>query len=239
MEKISSGKSTVAWNAHLLACMSASFAKISWDDCQRQHADRGRVFTLVHGDYHPANMMWIPDASTPHAPAPSAAPSASLSGDGGSEGGSEGASVLGGGRLVVLDWEAVGLGSGPQECAQYLISHMVGAERRRCEDQLLRAYYAALVEPLGAGVAGAGSSSGGGGDAQVASPRLPGVNRDEYTYADCYRDYVEGGVGRWVWLLALLAEFCPDNVTQYFHDQLLDFMIDHAVDANNIVMPRV
>jgi thiamine kinase-like enzyme len=86
--KISDGKSGVKWDPLLVACLDASFAKISWDVFQDNI--KSTAWTLAHGDFHPANMMWDNAAS----------------------------------RLVLLDWEVVGLGSGPQDLAQFLISHM-------------------------------------------------------------------------------------------------------------------
>lgn len=182
--KIAAGESKINWNPHLLACMDASMAKISWEDYQAAVTAPGYVFTLVHGDYHPANMMW-------------------KSGNGGDVADS----------LVLLDWEAVGAGSGPQDLAQYVISHMYPAERRAWESDLLAAYHESLV--------------------------AGGVNGEEYTLEKCRADYVAGGVGRWVWLLALLTSMCPDDWVQFFHDQLAAFIEDHGVTPENIVMPRV
>lgn len=48
--------------------------------------------------------------------------------------------------MTSLDWEMVGLGSGPQEVAQYVISHMEPSTRRECEKELLDAYYDQLIE---------------------------------------------------------------------------------------------
>ena len=48
-------------------------------------------------------------------------------------------------KITSLDWDMVGLGSGPQEVGQYVISHMEPHIRRSCEKELLDAYYAQLV----------------------------------------------------------------------------------------------
>jgi len=76
----------------VLALVRASLARVSWEAFRAQCAERVRrgSFTLVHGDFHPHNCIWLPAATR-----------------------REGAA-----RLVVLDFEAVGLGSGPQDLAQ-------------------------------------------------------------------------------------------------------------------------
>ncbi|KAI8622145.1 kinase-like domain-containing protein [Chytriomyces sp. MP71] len=108
--KIAKGESKVHWDPFFIACMDASFEKTSWDAYRAVVASPDHTFTLVHGDYHPANMMWNDKQK----------------------------------RLILLDWEVVGVGSGPQDCAQYLISHMYPDERREAEEELLRAYYSKL-----------------------------------------------------------------------------------------------
>ena len=77
------------------ALVRASLRRASWEAYRGQCAERVQsgMFTLVHGDFHPHNCMWLP--------APAAA-----------------ARLEGPARLVVLDYEAVGLGSGPQDLAQ-------------------------------------------------------------------------------------------------------------------------
>ena len=202
MEKRQAGTSTVQWDAHLLQCMEASFAKISWTDYQQTVQSAEYQWTLVHGDFHPANIMWrwVQEQQ---------------------EGGSNTTeAVEAGGSPVILDFEVVGLGSGAQDLAQYLISHMEPQQRRACEEALLADYYAHLTGT--AGVEGA-----------------PAVPPTQYSYAQCQQDYVQGGVGRWVWMLGLLAGMCPDNMTQYFHDQLRHFIADHGVTPASMPMPRV
>lgn len=175
----------VYWDPYLVECLDASMAKISWDDFQAEYLEGHGAFTLIHGDFHPANMMW--------------------------RGKKEG-----GGELLILDWEVVGLGSGPQDCAQFVISHMYPEERRRWEKELVTTYYSDLT-----------NNDGGR------------VNPNDYTLDHCWRDYVAGGVGRWAWLLPLLSEMCTAPWTQFFHDQVLSFIRDHSVTPSNIPMPRV
>eukprot|EP01034_Spumella_vulgaris_P024503 gene24503-30857_t len=186
--KIAAGESGINWSPHVIACMDESIAKADWAAYQKDLS--GRQWTLVHGDYHPANMMWRWGAD-----------------------GKEG-------EPVILDWEVVGLGSGPQDLAQYLISHASPADRRAHEEALVRDYYSVLT------------TAAEGEDRKV-------VDAAQYTFEQCWKDYVSGGTERWVWLFAYLTGLCPDNMNQYFHDQLSAFMVDHGVTPENIGMPRV
>merc|ERR1719473_223836 len=54
---IDAGKSTINWNEHLVACLDASFAKLDWRTYQV--ALTAHPFTLVHGDAHAHNFMWV------------------------------------------------------------------------------------------------------------------------------------------------------------------------------------
>lgn len=119
------------------------------------------------------------------------------------------------GKSVLLDWEMVGVGSGPQDLAQYLISHMDPVLRRDHEHDLVTAYYQELVATTT-------------GEAIAA----------EYSFADCWKDY-QSGLERWVWLLAVLSTMCPDNMIQYFQNQVAAFIHDHNIGPDTIGMPRV
>jgi hypothetical protein len=145
---------------------------------------------------HPANMLW-----TPPSPPPPSRPVA----DGAS------AAVPPPARLVLLDWEVVGLGSGPQELGQFAISHWEPSARRAGEAAFVRRYHDGLL-------------------------RL-GVR--DYPWEACWAEYVAGGVGRWVWLLAVMSDMCPDAALQYFADQLAAFIRDHGVTVASVGMPRV
>ena len=78
------------------------------------------------------------------------------------------------GEITTLDWEVVGLGSGPQELGQYVISHVEPDLRRAHEKEYLRIYYDEVV--------------------------TRGVN--DFTWEQCYDEYRFGGVGRWIWFMA-------------------------------------
>lgn len=115
-------------------------------------------------------------------------------------------------HLVLLDWEVVGVGSGAQDLGQYFISHFSPEARRLCEDRLLDTYYDHLLQC--------------------------GVSPEEYSREACVREYVSGGVERWIFLLAVMASV-PDPMMQYFHDQVLAFARDHMVTTDTVGMPRL
>eukprot|EP00727_Mastigamoeba_balamuthi_P011201 m51a1_g6703 hypothetical protein (484) ;mRNA; r:99589-101260 len=145
-------------------------------------ADRG-AWTLVHGDLHPANTMVRPRPGSPSDP-----------------------------EVRFIDFELVGVGSGPQDLGQFAISHTEPAARRSFEAEAVRAYHQALVD---AGV----------------SPQP--------TFEECWAEYKSGGARRWVWLLAVLSASCPARMVQYFQDQLSAFLVDHAITPETIGMPAV
>ncbi|KAI9224609.1 kinase-like domain-containing protein [Blastocladiella britannica] len=177
--KISNGDDGgVRWDSRLVAAMDASIARASWPAYQSRIKSTVN-YTLVHGDSHPANMMWVPTTR----------------------------------RLVLLDFEVVGVGSGPQDVGQFVVSHMSPLDRRAAEQKLVRGYYDAVING--------------------------GVDPVTFPWSECWREYGLGGTERWVWLLSLLTTMCPANMVQFFHDQVLAFMVDHGISAENIGMPRV
>lgn len=177
----------VSWSPLVIECIESSLSKISWTDYQR--TIKSRQWTLVHGDFHPANMMWKSLPSDDNTKAS--------------------------GIIYLLDWEMVGFGSGPQDLAQFIISHVSSEARRICELKLLREYYDNILALNDA------------------------ITNDNFSWEDCKRDFSHGGAERWIWLLPLLAEMCPDKMVQFFHDQLLGFLEDHNINPNNVGMPRV
>lgn len=186
VKKIASGESKVKWDSNLCSCADAALG-LSEDWEMYQASMASRPWTLVHGDFHPGNIMWV------------------------FEGEEQGP--------LMLDWEMVGLGNGPQDLAQYLISHMNPALRRECEEELLQAYYAVLTDP--------------------ALPGNSELTPAAYPYEQCKADYVTGGAQRWVWFMGYLSALCPDNMVQYFADQTAAFLQDHGITAETIGQPRV
>lgn len=195
--KIESGEQTW-WHPDVVAMIDASIAKASWEDNVERL--RTKPWTLAHGDFHPANMMWrvAPEGET-------------------SAGATDGkvsreVALEDVKRIVLLDFEQLGVGSGPQDLGQYVISHMDPAVRREHEDDLLRLYH----DELGRG----------------------GVDTATFTLEDCRKEYAHGALERWVWLLGYMAGCCPEAINRYLHDQVHAFMVDFGIDASNIGQPR-
>lgn len=163
---------TVIWSPLVIECIESSLSKISWKEYQETIMTR--QWTLVHGDFHPANMMWKPLVSDDNTKVS--------------------------GLLYLLDWEMVGFGSGPQDLAQFFISHVSSEARRSCELKLLREYYDAILT------------------------LNESITSENFSWEDCKRDYSHGGAERWIWLLPLLAEMCNDKMVQFFHNQLQQFI---------------
>jgi hypothetical protein len=208
--RIPDSKYGVKWSPFMVSLIDASVSKISWSHFQdRLHTS---PWSLVHGDFHPANMMWKPD------------PSPSSSGE------AEVHTTPGHGRhhthnLVLLDWELVGLGSGAQDIGQYMISHLNPRKRNEVEESLVRLYHHQLL-------------SFGINDPHHRHHSRDGEPMP-YTWELCWQEYVYGGTEKWIWLLALLSGMLPDPVMQYFHDQTEAFARDHGVTAEKIGMPRL
>lgn len=171
------GGGEVEWDPLLVACVDASVEKATWAAFQSEL--KTRPFTLVHGDFHPANIMVR------------------------SAGGVQ--------SVALLDWEVVGVGSGPQDLGQFMLSHVDPATRKEIERGAVEAYHAELVK-LNPAVA--------------------------MTMEECWREYIDGGLGRWLWLLPLLVSMCPPPMVKFFVAQVHAFIVDHGVTPQSVPMPR-
>lgn len=113
--------------------------------------------------------------------------------------------------LRLLDWEMCGLGSGPQDLGQYVLSNMDPDERRACEDKLVHTYYDELIR----------------------------MGLKDFTWEECWREYTIGGIERWLWFLVYFAG--NDNLLdwcQLFHNQVKEFMYDHNITSEDVIQPR-
>lgn len=120
--------------------------------------------------------------------------------------------------LVMLDFEVIGVGSGAQDLGQFMISHPNRADRKRMEAVVLPAYAERLAKRVSEkAAAGAG----------VKAPSLEEIKAE----------YAVGGMGRWVWLFAILCGMCPAPMVHYFHKQVLEFAEDHGLFGQDI-LPR-
>mmetsp|Transcript_44401 Transcript_44401/g.107399 ORF Transcript_44401/g.107399 Transcript_44401/m.107399 type:complete len:448 (-) Transcript_44401:1669-3012(-) len=114
-------------------------------------------------------------------------------------------------NLRLLDWEMTGLGSGPQDLGQYVISNMDPQERRDCEERLVRNYYDELVT----------------------------LGLAEYAFEECWKEYTIGGLERWLWFLVyFLANEAMLDWAQFFHDQIAQFRHDHNIKPQDVTQPR-
>ena len=107
----------------------------------------------------------------------------------------------------------LGLGSGPQELGQYILSNMDPSERRECEEQLVRNYYENLIQS--------------------------GVTNLSWEY--CWSEYKIGGLERWLWFLVFFcAQDGPVMAkwTKYFHNQIKEFVHDHKIRPEDVTQPR-
>ena len=144
-------------------------------------------FTLVHGDFHPGNMLVT-------------------------------ASSVENGKieLILVDWEAVGVGSGPQDLGQFLISHSDAAEAVGTLDQITSLYRETLIDTV----------------AETNPSLVSSVPSAE----SIRREIIYGGIERWVWLFAVMCNMSISSTyMQYFHDQIYDWIVLNDVAPG---MPR-
>lgn len=114
-------------------------------------------------------------------------------------------------NFVLIDWELVGVGSGPQDLGQFMLSHAEPSVRAQIERGAVVAYHAEIVA------------------------RNPAV---AMTLEECWVEYVAGGLGRWLWFVPVLVDMCPSRMGQFFVDQVEAFMKDHNVTPETVPMPR-
>eukprot|EP00039_Didymoeca_costata_P003080 m.65000 g.65000 ORF g.65000 m.65000 type:complete len:408 (+) comp11693_c0_seq1:108-1331(+) len=113
--------------------------------------------------------------------------------------------------VVLLDWEMVGLGSGPQELGQFMISHLDPTLRKTLEREAVEHYYKELTSYNG------------------------GIS---FSFEECWEEYLQGGLGRWMWFVPVLISMCPPKMGQFFVDQVQAFINTHNFNPENIPMPR-
>lgn len=165
----------IVWDSNLRACMQKTVDGISWE-AQQQRLHRDGVWTLVHGDFWPGNIMYVINEK----------------------------------QIRLLDWEMCGLGSGPQDLGQYIISNMEPETRRKHDRALVEAYHQEL---LNCGV--------------------------EVSWDFVWREYRVGGLERWMWFLAyFVGQPGFDKWAQFFHDQMASFLQDHELTLDDVTQIR-
>lgn len=194
---IDEGKAVLEWDMELVHIIQASLNKISWKEFSARKQSNADAFTLVHGDFHPGNMMYRPSTK----------------------------------EIAIVDWEQVGIGSGAQDLAQYMISHTTPSERKTLEIKHLHTYYKNLC---------------------TKHVEYHGKELTGYTLNDCFREFVFGGLERWIWLLVYICNMpsIPKPVAQTFHKAVAQFYHDYSaptdgfdgdivINVDTIGMPRV
>ena len=178
---------TLKWDPLVRATIEAAIQGISWQAQTDRLHTKGQ-WTLVHGDFWPGNIMWMINNSN---------------------------NTSSGDEIRFLDWEMVGLGSGPQDLGQYILSNMDPAERRACEHDLVQAYFQELK-------------------------RCDADNKIDLSWEQCWREYKIGGLERWLWFLVYFVgqEGPLLDWAQFFHNQIASFMHDHEISPSDISQPR-
>jgi hypothetical protein len=86
-------------------------------------------------------------------------------------------------------------------------------ERRSCERNLVHTYYKELL--------------------------TFGVANEDGLWDYCWNEYTIGGVERWLWfLIYFVAQPNMSDWAQFFHNQIVAFMEDHNLSADDITQPR-
>ena len=182
-------KDGIQWDPLVREIVEKAVKGISWE-AQRQRLNETTHFSLVHGDFWPGNVMISKERRQ----------------------GGTAAAARDDRELRLLDWEMVGLGSGPQDLGQYILSNMDPSERRGCEERLVRNYYRKLVVELGI---------------------------KNLAWEECWTEYKIGGLERWLWFLVY---FCAQPATkewaQFFHNQIKEFVHDHGISPEDVTQPR-
>mmetsp|Transcript_7323 Transcript_7323/g.15842 ORF Transcript_7323/g.15842 Transcript_7323/m.15842 type:complete len:387 (-) Transcript_7323:121-1281(-) len=117
----------------------------------------------------------------------------------------------GGNEVVLIDWEVVGVGSGPQDLGQFMISHAEPALREEIERDVVAGYHRELI---------------------ALNPSI------SLTIDECWDEYIAGGLGRWLWFIPLLLDTCPPKMGQFFVDQVFAFVLSHHITPETAPMPR-
>jgi hypothetical protein len=198
LEEYSHSEGDICWDPLVWKIITKAMKGISWES-HRKRLNEDTHFCLVHGDFWPGNVMIAKDITSTGIKTTAAA---ITRGDNGVR------------TLRLLDWEMVGIGSGPQDLGQYMISNMNRGERRDCEERLVRNYYNELVVELGI---------------------------SDLAWEDCWYEYKIGGLERWIWFLVY---FCGQpgstmaNWAQFFYKQIESFVHDHNISPEDVIQPR-
>jgi len=110
-------------------------------------------------------------------------------------------------RIFLYDWSEIGVWEPTTDLAQTLISDVKSHIFTEHSHALVKTYWQRLIDN--------------------------GVSAEEYPFETCWEAFCRGGAERWIWIFSILGSFpsIPDVAVQYFHDQLLAFVM--AFGAGN------
>ncbi|EDQ90883.1 uncharacterized protein MONBRDRAFT_31737 [Monosiga brevicollis MX1] len=112
-------------------------------------------------------------------------------------------------RVVMVDWSELAVWHPMTDIGQFMISDVTVPVRRQHEKAWVRHYWEQLC--------------------------ANGVQ--DYTWEQCWQDYRERSLERWILMLVLLVGMpLPPVAKQYFHDQVAAFAQDHAADVQSILL---
>merc|ERR1712232_863555 len=174
-------KPLIPWDDRVRSAVEKAVNGISWE-AQLKRLNKEEHWTLVHGDFWPGNVMWM-TASNESNKLP----------------------------IRFLDWEMVGLGSGPQDLGQYVVSNMDPVDRKECEHELVEAYFKELL-----------------------------LHNESIDCSSdyCWQEYKIGAVERWIWFLVYFVGSEMGDWALFFHNQISSFMADHKITSEHITQPR-
>jgi len=189
------------WDPLVKETLAHTMTNISWEAQLKRLNTTNSNWTLVHGDFWPGNVLISTDVTSKKSETHDELSTAQLDD---------------GKRIRVLDWEMVGIGSGPQDLGQYILSNMSVEERRHCEKDLVKAYWEELISL--------------------------GVDKGSFTWEECWNEYRIGGVERFLWFLVYFCGQPPGSPllkwAKFFHDQIAAFLKDHNLKPTDFVQPR-
>lgn len=163
-------------------------------------------WSLVHGDYHPGNILCLHSTSSQHANNASDKKEGSMQHP----------------DLILLDWEVVGVGSGPQDIGQYLISHLETQGAHGMLDEITSVYRKTLIETIDA-----------------ATNATFHLSEEVPSLGDLQREIIYGGLERWIWLYGYMCGMeIPAIYMQFFHDQVYGWILANKISAEGVGMPR-
>uniref|UniRef100_A0A0G4IAM3 Aminoglycoside phosphotransferase domain-containing protein n=1 Tax=Chromera velia CCMP2878 TaxID=1169474 RepID=A0A0G4IAM3_9ALVE len=187
VQRFEGKEDTIEWPLSLVNLMDQSFEKVTWEAFQQSALVSEGRFTLVHGDFHPGNMIVTRKEK----------------------------------GLALVDWEVVGVGSGPQDLGQYMVSHSHPSVRRQNQKAILDAYCKVFQTNLS------------------EESFEQHFKKDEKLLREWVnREYAEGGVGRWIWLLPLCGLAFSPKKQQYFVNQVAALLDDFPEIFDKVPLPR-